>query len=97
VCWSPNPGAKAKSATTPAPGEDAPHGVEERLSRASKVLSERSHEAADQFAVSGAELSVLEYLAAVSKRDAKVRVAEQKKSLGVRKLPRQKRKPKRKR
>jgi phospholipase C len=61
---------------------------QERLYHASDVFSRRSAQADDTKAVSEAHLAILEYLAAVSKRDAKVRVAELKKGQGVRKSSR---------
>lgn len=77
---------------------------QETLFRASDVLSDRSGQATDPKAVSEAHLSVLEYLAAVSKRNAKLRTAERKKATVARQTPRAvkgtsvkgKRKPKRK-
>ena len=54
---------------------------QERLFRATDVLSDRSVQAVDPKAVGEAHLSILDYLAAVSKRSEKLRIAEAKKGV----------------
>jgi phospholipase C len=65
---------------------------QERLSRASDILARRSPQVGDPKAVRDARLSILEYLHAVGKRDAKARAVELKRSPDAGRLSR---KPKR--